>query len=149
VLGEGDLGVGTAGVVADQGRPAQVEALDRGGDQAGDSLRGEVGVGVHRRAVGAERQVEDEAAEVSVKDLDDLAPEVGVCEPAVAEEEGGTLAALEVVEGAAGKIERVRLAEQLRAPAMAAHAVRSAASRAKAASANGSSSAANLAGSLT
>jgi hypothetical protein len=55
--------------------------------------------------VGAERQVEDEAAELVTEDLDDLAPEVRVRQPAVAEEERRALAALEVVEDATRQLQ--------------------------------------------
>lgn len=102
---EGDLGIGATRVVADQGRAVQVEPLDRGGDQAGHSFRGKVRVGVHRRAMGAEGQIENEAAELAVKDVDDLAPEIRVRQPAVTEDEGGALTALEVVEGAPIELE--------------------------------------------
>src|SRR5207342_3760468 len=81
---------------------------------------------------------------------DDLAPEVGVGEPPVAEEQDGALAALEVVEGAAVELQREGLTQQLRAPAIRrAHAGCVLVSSPKTRSAKGVKIAAKPSGSLT
>ncbi len=150
MLSEGHLRVGATGVVADQRRRAQVELLEGRGDQAGDAEGGEVGLRCHRGAVGAERQVEGEAAEVTVQAVDDLAPEVGVGQPAVAEEQDRTVTALEVIEHAVIELQLAGLTQQLRAPTMhPTHTWPSLARTLKTRSAKGLKIAAKSSGSLT
>jgi AAT family amino acid transporter/GABA permease len=79
--------LGAAPVVEDQGDVAQVEPLQELADQPGESGHREVGVGVHRPPVRAERQRGQHAAVVAAEFGDDLPPGRAVHEESVQQDQ--------------------------------------------------------------
>jgi hypothetical protein len=94
----------------------QVERVEHAGDDRPAARRGEVRLGIDRRAVRAEGHVDRDAAECVGQLVDDLAPEVRVGEPAMHEHEHRPLAALEAVDRALREVDALGLAEQRRPP---------------------------------
>ena len=78
VARDDELAQRAARVVADEGDVLEIKRREELCDQCGKCGRREVGVLVHRRAVRAERQVRDDAAEAVLEAGDHLAPEGAV-----------------------------------------------------------------------
>jgi hypothetical protein len=87
------------GVVADERDVLEVEGSEEVADQPRDAGRRHVGVGVHRDAVRAEREVGDDAARVGLEQGRHLAPQLAVDEQAVDEDDRRALAGVAVVDG--------------------------------------------------
>ena len=74
----------------------ELEGLEQIGDEARESRGREVSVRVHRRDVGPERQVGDDAAEPILQQRGHLAPEAAVDEQPVDEDDGRALTRLAI-----------------------------------------------------
>ncbi len=94
-----ELAQRAARVVADERDVAQVELLEQVGDQLGQPGGAEVGVGRHRRAMRAEREVGHDAAQ-AVEAIDDRVPQPPVDQHAVHEHDRRPLADVAVVDHA-------------------------------------------------
>ena len=114
--GQGDLGVGAAGVVADQRHVLEAERIEGGGNQRPAARGVEIRIRLEADAMGPEREIEDDAIEAVGEQVDDPAPEVGVGQPAVGEDQRPARAATEILDRALWEAELVRLPEQRRAP---------------------------------
>jgi hypothetical protein len=103
-----------SGVVADQRDPlVQVEGREELDHQASQTGRRQIGVSVHRRAVGSERPVGSEAAVAGGQCRDDVPPHVGVGEHAVHEHDRFAGAALPERDRARRKLDHLLAAEVL------------------------------------
>src|SRR5206468_13046362 len=77
----------------------QVQRFEKAGDDAGQASGGEVGVRIQRAAVRAEWEVRDDAAELTLEQRRDLAPEPPVHEQSVDEDDRRAVARLGVLDG--------------------------------------------------
>lgn len=112
---KGDLRVGATRVVGHERDGIQAKLVEGICEQRAAALGAQVGVDGQRDAVGAERQVERNAAMPIREPVDDLAPEIGVGQPAVCEDEWRALAAAEGLDGPLRQPQAQRLAQQRRA----------------------------------
>ena len=103
-----ELAEGAAGIVADQGYAIEVEGLHEVGDQPGDAEGGEVGDGLHRRPMGAEREVGHDAAEVPLEQRRDLAPQRAVDEQPVGEDDRLPGARVAIADHPLGELDLLR-----------------------------------------
>ena len=110
VAGDQHLRHRAAGVVADDRHVLEVERLEEAVDDRGDAGRGEVGVGVHRDLLGADRPVGRDAAAAIGEPVDDAVPEAAVDEEAVDEDDRLALARFAVADAPRGQLDLVALA---------------------------------------
>ena len=109
VAGDQHLRHRAARVVADDRDVAEVERIEKAGDQVRDPVRAEVGLGPHRDLLGADRPVGREAAVGRREAVDDAVPEPAVDEEAVDEDHRAPLARLAVPDPPGGQIDLVAL----------------------------------------
>jgi hypothetical protein len=105
VAADQHLGHGAAGIVADDGDVVEVERLEEGGDRRRDPRRGEVGAGLHRDLLGAQRPVRRETAMALGKPVDNAVPKSPIDEVAVDENHGLATAGLAVADPPGGKVD--------------------------------------------
>ena len=105
MAGDEHLGHGPAAVVADDRHVLEVHRLQEIGDRRGDPVGGEVGVGLHRHRLRADRPVGRQAAAAIGEAVDDAVPEPAVDEVAVDEDDRFALARLAVADAAVGEVD--------------------------------------------
>ncbi len=101
-----DLAHRAARIVADHGDVVEVEGVEEGADRRRDPGRGEVGAGVHRRAVGAERPVRCDDPVAVGEALQHPVPEPSVDQEAVDEDDRRPGSRLAIVDGSSWQLDR-------------------------------------------
>ena len=113
---DGDLGVRSAGVVADQGDVGELEPLQDRGNEGGDSVGSEIGSLRHRPSMSAEGEIERQTPKVLMKRVDHRSPKVRVGQPAMDQDQRWSATAFEVLDRPLRQLQRLRLTEKGRPP---------------------------------
>ena len=108
MLGRDQLADRAPGVVADQGHVLEVQRGDEVGHDPRDAGRREIRVRAHRHAVGAEWEVRDDAAELTLQQRGHLPPQGSVDEQPVDEHERLAGAGVAVADRARGEADLFR-----------------------------------------
>src|SRR6184192_1394078 len=116
VPSDGDLGVRSAGVVADQGDIGELEPLQDRGNEGGDSVGSEIGSLRHRPSMSAEGEIERQTPKVLMKRVDHRSPKVRVGQPAMDQDQRWSATAFEVLDRPLRQLQRLRLTEKWRPP---------------------------------
>ena len=87
----------------------EVERLEEARDDRRDPVGGEVGIGLHRDLLGADRPVGGEAAVAVGEAVDDAVPEPAVDQVAVDEDDRLALAGLAVADRSGGQVDLAAL----------------------------------------